>query len=92
MIVQSIPINENLPTDPPDIGEVPNTAVAIERWKILERISEDFDSAKTQLKSKMQSMLPPEIFKSLERSKGVEGWANVCKSSRRCVRLYPSTY
>jgi len=77
VIVPPIPNNENLPTDPPNIGDVPNTAVAIERWKIMERISEDFDTAKTQLKSKMQAMLPPEVFKSLERSKGVEGWAIV---------------
>jgi hypothetical protein len=43
----------------------------------MEKIGEDFDTAKTQLKSKMQSMLPQKIFKSPERSKGVEGWAEV---------------
>ena len=77
IIVPPIQRNENLPTDVPEIGDLPNTAVAIERWKIQEKISEDFDTAKSQLKSKMQAMLPPEVFKSLERSKGVEGWAIV---------------
>jgi len=67
VIVPPIQRNENLPTDVPEIGDLPNTAVAIERWKIQEKISEDFDTAKSQLKSKMQAMLPPEVFKSLER-------------------------
>ena len=77
VIVPPIPLNQNLPIDPPVIGDIPNTAIAIERWKILEKISEDFELAKAHLKSKMHTMLPQEIFKSLERSKGVEGWAIV---------------
>ena len=56
---------------------IPNTMVAIERHKIEEKIYIDFHEAKRDLKFKMQNMLPTEIFNSIERSKGIEGWSIV---------------
>ena len=77
IVVEPI-IYNNLPQTQPDMQEaVPNTMIAIERFKIEEKIYEDFYAAKAELKRKMQSMLPSEIFTSLERSKGIQGWSIV---------------
>jgi hypothetical protein len=77
-IVPQIEVNPILPREPPTMDDaIPNTIVAIERHKIEEKIYEDFQAAKKDLKLKMQTMLPPEVFDSIARSKGVEGWSIV---------------
>jgi hypothetical protein len=59
IIIANIPINPNLPVELPDQQQdIPNNAVAIKRWEIIDELRTDFDNAKTILKDKMKALLP----------------------------------
>jgi len=78
IIIANIPTNPNLPVELPDQQQdIPNNAVAIKRWEIIDEMRSDFDSAKTMLKDKMKALLPNDIFESIVLKAGIEGWSNV---------------
>ena len=60
IIIANIPINPNLPIELPAAQQqdIPQTAMAIKRWKIMDEMRTDFDSAKMALKEKMKTLLP----------------------------------
>jgi len=63
IIIANIPINPNLPIElPAQQQDIPQTAMAIKRWKIMDEMRTDFDSAKMALKEKMKTLLPEDIF------------------------------
>jgi hypothetical protein len=62
IIIANIPINPNLPVELPDQQQdIPNNAVAIKRWEIIDEMRSDFDNAKMVLKDKMKALLPGNI-------------------------------
>ena len=78
IIIANIPTNPNLPVELPDQQQdIPNNAVAIKRWEIIDEMRSDFDNAKMMLKDKMKALLPGDIFDSLVLKAGIEGWSNV---------------
>ena len=78
IIIANIPTNPNLPVELPDQQQdIPNNAVAIKRWEIIDEMRSDFDNAKMVLKDKMKALLPNDIFESLVLKAGIEGWSNV---------------
>jgi hypothetical protein len=78
VIIANIPTNPNLPVELPEQQQdIPNTAVAIKRWEIIDEMRSDFDNAKMMLKDKMKALLPGDIFDSLILKAGIEGWSNV---------------
>jgi len=78
IIIAEIPTNPNLPVELPDQQQdIPNNAVAIKRWEIIDELRSDFDNAKMMLKDKMKALLPGDIFDSLVLKAGIEGWSNV---------------
>lgn len=75
-IIAAIAINPNLQENPPVASEeIPQTAVAIKKWEIEDERCTDFHSAKAEMKLKMKSLLPPEIYNTLVVN--AKGWANV---------------
>ena len=79
-IIAPIPVDENLPVDIPLKTQIPAQNAAnstFERWKLTNKLAEDFKEAKTELKEKMFLLLPPTIFNSLVAKGGIEGWSNV---------------
>ena len=78
VIIANIPINPYLPVVLPEQPQdIPNNAVAIKRWEIIDELLNDFDNARTMLKDKMKELLPGDIFDSLILKAGIEGWSNV---------------
>ena len=78
IIIANIPVDPNLPIELPEQQQdIPNNAVAIKRWEIIDELRTDFDNAKMMLKDKMKALLPADIFESLVLKAGIEGWSNV---------------
>ena len=78
VIIANIPINPYLPVVLPEQPQdIPNNAVAIKRWEIIDELLNDFDNARTMLKDKMKALLPGDIYDSLILKAGIEGWSNV---------------
>ena len=76
LIVNPIPIDINLPKNVPTTTDIPAGA-ALERWKLTNALYVDFILARSELKEKMRTLIPIEIFDSLEVIGGPRGWANI---------------
>ena len=78
VIVANIAPDPNLPTElPPQQIDIPQTAIAIKRWEIIDEMRTDFNNAKMALKDKMKALLPESFYVSLVLKAGIEGWSNV---------------
>jgi hypothetical protein len=78
VIVANIAPDQNLPFDlPVQQIDIPQNAVAIKRWEIIDEMRTDFNNAKMALKDKMKALLPENMYDSLKLKAGVEGWSNV---------------
>ena len=75
--VGPIPIDINLPREVPTNTDIPLANAALDRWKLTNALYVDFNLAKSELKEKMKSLLPIEIFDSLELIGGPRRWANI---------------
>ena len=76
VIVNPIPIDINLPKNVPTTTDIPGGA-ALERWKLTNALYVDFILARAELKEQMRTLLPIEIFNSLEIIGGPRKWANI---------------
>ena len=78
VIIANIAPDPNLPTElPPQQIDIPQTAIAIKRWEIIDEMRTDFNNAKMALKDKMKALLPESFYVSLVLKAGIEGWSNV---------------
>ena len=68
VIIAPIPVDGHLPVDVPSKTQIPAQNAAnstFERWKLTNKLAEDFIEARAEMKEKLKLLLPPKIFTSL---------------------------
>jgi hypothetical protein len=77
VIVPPIPVDPDLPLEPPTHEPVPSNASALARWKYTSQTASDFTLATKELKDRIKLNLPSDIYDTLVPQGGPTGWAAI---------------